>query len=95
MRKSAELFLLQALGPAGAAFGGPFAWPASEWLGRQPALMLGGIPAVIGWLMVTYAHFAQSLSGFLAVLLLGRAMTGFAAGWLVFCVSVSGILYIG
>ena len=82
---------LQSFGALGAALGAPCAWPVSEWFGRKPALILGGVPGVIGWLMITYAHYIPSESGFLAVLLLGRILTGFQVGWSVFCVSVSKI----
>jgi len=62
-------------------------------LGRQPALMIGGIPAITGWLVLTYAPFANNYtgptSGFLALLLFGRLFTGFSAGWSIYCVSVS------
>ena len=82
-------YYTQALGPVGALFGGPVAWPISDRLGRKPALMLMGIPALIGWLMITYAHLASAKAGFLALLLLGRTFTGFVAGWTIFSVSVS------
>ena len=80
---------LQSFGALGAALGAPCAWPVSEWFGRKPALMLGGVPGVIGWLMITYAHYVPIESGFLAILLVGRILTGFQAGWSVFCISVS------
>ena len=83
------VFSLQSFGALGAALGAPCAWPVSEWFGRKPALMLGGVPGVIGWLMITYCHYVPSQSGFLAILLLGRIITGFQAGWSIFCVSVS------
>ena len=83
-------FILQAFFPLGAIFGGPFAYPAAEKLGRQPALIIGGIPTISGWLMMTYAwFFGENHQGFLALLLLGRLVTGFATGWSIFCVSVS------
>ena len=86
------VFSLQSFGALGAALGAPCAWPITEWFGRKPALMLGGVPGVIGWLMITCGHYVPSQSGFLVVLLLGRILTGFQAGWSVFCVSVSHVL---
>ena len=79
----------QGFGALGALFGGPVAAPISEWLGRKPALMIGGFPALIGWLMITYAHFMGTRAGFLAVLYVGRLITGFSGGWFILSVSVS------
>ena len=84
---------MQAFLPLGAVFGGLFAWPVTELLGRQPALMIGGVPAICGWLFITYARLLNysngPTDGFVAFLLLGRLFTGFATGWSIFCVSVS------
>ena len=81
---------MQSLGAAGALFGGLLAWPVSQVFGRQATLMIGGIPSLIGWLLLSYAHFFESSrSGFLAALFLGRLCTGFASGWSSFSVSVS------
>ena len=87
---------LQAFLPLGAVFGGLVAWPVTELLGRKPALMIGGVPAITGWLFITYARLFNNYStgpttGFVAFLLLGRlfTITGFATGWSIFCVSVS------
>lgn len=71
-------------------FGGLVAWPISDMLGRQAALMLSGVPAMAGWLMIALAHLAGSkVEVFYGVLLTGRTLTGFSSGWSVFCVSVS------
>ena len=71
-------------------FGGLIAWPISDLLGRQAALMLSGVPALVGWLMIALAHLASShVHAFYGVLLAGRTLTGFSSGWSVFCVSVS------
>ena len=62
----------------------------SEFLGRKASLMLSGIPAAVGWLMIALAHLAaQSVSAFYGVLLTGRMLTGFFYGWSSVCVSVS------
>ena len=89
---------LQAFLPLGAVFGGLVAWPVTELLGRKPALMIGGVPAITGWLFIVYARLLNNDStgpstGFVAFLLLGRLFTGFATGWSIFCVSVSYILH--
>jgi hypothetical protein len=68
------------------------AWPISELLGRQTALVLSGVPALAGWLMITYSTLATTSSVFLGLLYVGRVLTGFSTGWAVFCVSVSPIV---
>ena len=65
------------------------AWPISELLGRQAALMLGGVPALAGWLMITYSSLANSSNAFFGIIYVGRLLTGFSTGWSIFCVSVS------
>ena len=71
-------------------FGGLIAWPISDRLGRQAALMLSGVPALVGWLMIALAHLASThVHAFYGVLLTGRMLTGFSSGWSVLCVSVS------
>ncbi len=55
--------------------------------------MLGGVFALVGWLLISFAHFISgSKSGFLAMFLVGRLLTSFAGGWAIFCVSVSHVL---
>ena len=87
------LHLFQAFGPIGAMFGGLVAWPVSELLGRQAALMLGGVPALAGWLMITFSNLANSSSAFFGIIYVGRLLTGFSTGWSIFCVSVSVHVY--
>ena len=79
----------QAIGPLGALFGGPVAWPISDSFGRKPALMLGSIPTLIGWLAFAYSNLLPTRVGFLTLLYIGRFLSGFGAGWTIFCVSVS------
>ena len=70
--------------------GGLIAWPISDSFGRKVALMLSGVPALSGWLMIALAHLASShMEPFYGILLTGRALTGLSGGWSVFCVSVS------
>ncbi len=81
---------LQSLGALGALPGAPLALPVSLRLGRKPALMLGGVFTLVGWLFVACSHFVSSdRSGFLALFLMGRLLTGFGGGWAIYCVSVS------
>ena len=51
--------------------------------------MLLGLPYLVGYLMVAYARFAVTRAGFIAVLFLGRFLTGFAGGMSVLAVTVS------
>ena len=50
--------------------------------------MLSGLPSVIGWVIIANAQYFQN-STFLAVLFIGRFLTGVAVGWVVFGISVS------
>ena len=72
-------------------FGSLVSGTISDLLGRKTSLMLSGIPAVVGWLMIGLAHFvAQSnATVFYSVLLIGRILTGFSGGWSLTCVAVS------
>lgn len=75
-------------------FGSLIGWPISDLLGRKASLMLSGIPALIGWLMIALAHLIpSSVQGFYGVLLSGRIMTGIYLGWSVVGVSVSSHSY--
>ena len=76
-------------------FGGLVAWPISDRLGRKAALMLSGVPALVGWLMIALAFLASShVHAFYGILLAGRTLTGFSSGWSIFCVSVSYCCYL-
>ena len=71
-------------------FGCLTAWPISDLLGRKASLMLSGLPALVGWLMIALAHLVpSSVQGFYGVLLSGRIVTGVYLGWSVVVVSVS------
>jgi len=80
---------IQALAPIGAMAGGLLAWPATELLGRQTALVLGGIPFLVGWLFIANAFQFAARAGFLSLLFIGRFLTGVGTGWSIFAVSVS------
>lgn len=83
-----ESSLFAAFGAVGAIFGGPIAWPLSEKFGRQAALMLSGLPSVIGWVLIANAHSCDTKVAFVVVLLIGRFLTGLATGWSIFGISV-------
>ncbi len=71
----------QAFGTVGAALGSLAAWPLSEILGRKAVLMAVGFPAFTGWLLIAFsAYIVNNLSGFVAMLLIGRLLSGSAAG---------------
>ena len=72
---------LQALAPIGALLGGPIAGWIADHAGRKAALMLVGIPYLVGYLMMVYAHFINQALVFKVVLLVGRFFTGLGLGW--------------
>ena len=73
----------------GAIFGGPVAWPLCDKFGRQATLMLGGVPSLIGWILMANAHIISNREIFIVMLLVGRFLAGLSVGWSIFCVSVS------
>lgn len=83
---------VQATVPLGAILGGLFAWPVADYLGRQAALIIGGVPSLIGWLLISLAVLFESKIGFFAMIFVGRSFTGFASGWNIYCVSVSFVV---
>ena len=73
-------------------FGSLIGWPIADLLGRKTSLMLSGIPALVGWLMIALAHLTpSSVQTFYGVLLSGRIMTGVYLGWSIFVISVSNL----
>ena len=57
------------------------AWPIADTLGRKNALLISGFPAITGWLLIVFsAYVVDSWAGFVSILLLGRLLTGAAAG---------------
>ena len=75
--------------PVGATLGGFLAWPVADYLGRQAALIIGGVPGLIGWLAISLSVLFSSRTGFLVMVYIGRVLTGIGSGWSVYCVSVS------
>ena len=67
--------------PLGAIFGGPIGgWIAQQW-GRKCSLMFSGVPYVVGYLLLSYSHYASSIEVFRTLILLGRFSSGLGAGW--------------
>ncbi len=84
------MLFLQSFGTIGAALGSLTAWPLSETLGRKAVLMAVGFPAFAGWLIIVFsAYVVDNLSGFVAMLLVGRLLSGSAAGLSAGAVAVS------
>lgn len=74
----------------GAALGSLTAWPISELLGRKAVVMTIGFPAFVGWLLIAFsAYVVDNMNGFVAMLLIGRLLTGTAAGISAGAVAVS------
>ena len=54
-------------------------------------LIVAGFPAFTGWLLIVFsAYIVDNLNGFVATLLIGRLLTGGAAGISAGAVAVSG-----
>ena len=68
------------------------AWPLSEKFGRKPAMLLSTIPGLVGWVAMSVSTLLPTRDGFLAFLYSGRLLSGFAAGWSIFCISVSSVV---
>ena len=78
----AKLFMiLQALAPVGAMFGAPLSGFLADRWGRKDALVVGGVPYLIGYLILSYAHYMPTALGFKALALTGRFLTGVGMGW--------------
>jgi len=72
---------LQAFASVGAMFGGPIAGSIADHWGRKMSLMLCGVPYLIGYLMLSYAHYLPTAVGFKCLMLIGRLFTGMGLGW--------------
>ena len=62
-------------------FGAPIAGVIADRWGRKLALLLAGVPYLVGYLMVALAHLIGDFAAFKAVLLTGRLLTGVGLGW--------------
>lgn len=81
---SSQLSLIGSMMPLGALFGGLACGAAMDRFGRRTTMVLINLPAMLGWLLITYA-------GSFGMILAGRIFTGFATG----CTTVVGPTYVG
>lgn len=83
---------LQSIMTIGALFGGPVAGLVSDRFGRKTGFMLISLPGAIGWFSITVSQLLiphQMFVPFLVLLLIGRFVSGFAAGCFSLVVPVS------
>ena len=75
----------------GALFGGPIAGFMSDKFGRKTAFILTGITSAIGWFCLSFSYFFNfgNFTAFFSMLLIGRFISGFSAGWVSLVVPVS------
>ena len=71
----------QALAPIGAIFGAPVSGTIADKWGRKTALIFSGLPYIIGYLILSYAHYLPTALSFKALALTGRFITGVGMGW--------------
>ena len=65
----------------GAIFGGPIGgWIADRW-GRKFSLMFCGVPFLMGYLILSYAHYTSEVLLFNVLLMSGRFLAGIGMGW--------------
>ena len=69
--------------------GGLIAGWIVDYVGRKAALMLVGIPYLVGYLMMVYARFINHAVIFKVILLTGRFLTGVGLGWTCLATPVS------
>ena len=69
------------MAPVGAIFGGPIGgWIIDRW-GRKCGMMFCGVPYLIGYLLLSYAHYVSTALVFNVLLSGGRFFSGIGMGW--------------
>lgn len=71
----------QALAPVGALFGAPISGLMADRFGRKDALVWCGVPYLVGYLILSYAHYMPTALGFKTLAFTGRFLTGVGMGW--------------
>lgn len=84
--------LMQALAPLGAMIGAPLAGVMADRWGRKEALVACGVPYLVGYLLLSYAHIMPSAIAFKWLAITGRLFTGVGMGWAGSCGPVSPIV---
>ena len=44
-------------------------------------MIFSGVPYIIGYLLLSYAHYSPTATAFNCVLFTGRSLAGFGMGW--------------
>ncbi|XP_003389392.2 PREDICTED: facilitated trehalose transporter Tret1-like [Amphimedon queenslandica] len=70
-----------ALVPFGALFGGAMAGFSADTLGRKPTIIIALLPYFVGWILLGISWFINNSIAFKVIILVGRFITGFGAGW--------------
>lgn len=82
----------QALSQVGALFGGPIGGFVADRFGRKCSMLFSGLPYLVGYMIISYAHYSPWAVVFQTLLLFGRFVSGFGMGWASAVVSVSSII---
>ena len=65
----------------GALVGAPISGLMADKCGRKDALVWCGVPYLLGYLTLSYAHYMPTALGFKALAFTGRFLTGVGMGW--------------
>lgn len=88
-------FSLQSVVNIGAACGALFVMIIADKIGRKNALVFSNFAAIFGWMLIICASEYQNNDSkfvdYMTLLIIGRLLTGFSAGWSSFAVPVSSI----
>lgn len=81
--------LIGPIAPVGAIVGALFSAGAIATLGLVLTMLISSATFVLGWLMLGTSFFMTDPFGFRALILTGRFVTGFSAGWITTAAPVS------